>query len=206
MKSICIVDDQGIVLEALKSILSEMPDMLVIGTFTTAEDFINQYPDLKPDLTIMDIDLPGISGIEAMLVTKVVYPNAKFLMLTNYDDDARLFSALKSGADGYLLKKDSFEHIAEAIDSVYDGGAPMTSEIAKKVIHYFHRSTPFDKFYQLTDKEKKVLQYLVDGLLYKEIANEMSVTIDAIKRHTKNIYEKLQVRTRSEAIKKFLTS
>ncbi|MEI9955368.1 MAG: response regulator transcription factor [Ferruginibacter sp.] len=206
MKNVCIVDDHAVVIEALKMILDSVDDIVVVGTFVNAEDFIDNYPQMKPDITIIDIDLPRMSGIDAIVAIKSLYKDAKFLVLTNYADDELLFNALRAGANGYLLKKQSLEDVSNAIEAIYGGGAPMTSEIAKKVVNYFHRNTVFDALYQLTEKEKQVLQFLVNGLLYKEIANEMLVTIDAIKKHTQNIYEKLQVRTRSEAIKKYLTN
>lgn len=208
MKTVCIVDDQSLVLDALKLIFEEAGNTLLIGSFSNAEDFIDQYETLRPDVTIMDLDLPGMSGIEAIITIKLNYPHAKFLVLSNYGDDERLFKTLKAGAEGYLLKKTSFEDIPDAIEEIYNGGAPMTPEIARKVIAYFqrHNQNSVGKFQKLTEKETIVLQLLSDGLLYKEIAEKMSVGIDAIKKHTQHIYEKLQVQTRSEAIKKYLTS
>jgi two-component system, NarL family, response regulator LiaR len=204
MKTVCIVDDQPVALKALRLILKASDSIDLIGSFTSAEAFVNEYETLLPDVTIMDLDLPGMSGIDAISMIKSIYPSAKFLVLTNFDDDERLFKSLKAGADGYLLKRDSLEGIAASVDALYDGGSPMTREIARKVIHYFQRPTEITKFHILTEKEAVVLQLLVDGLLYKEIADSMGVTIDTIKKHTQNIYQKLQVRTRSEAIKLYL--
>ena len=208
MKTICIVDDQLLVLDALKLILEEAGDILLIGAFLNAEEFLDKYESLQPDITIMDLDLPGISGIEAINIVKAHYPDSKFLVLSNYNDDEKLFEALKAGAAGYLLKRTSFEDIPSALESVHNGGAPMTPEIAKKVISYFqrHSQTGRGNFHQLTEKETIVLKLLSDGFLYKEIAEKLSVGIDAIKKHTQHIYQKLQVQTRSEAIKKYLTS
>ncbi len=205
MTTVCLVDDQPIVLKALKLILEKSTTIRLTGSFTDAESYINAFDSLNPDVTIMDLDLPGMSGTDAILIIKSVYPMARFIVLTNFDDDARLFNALKAGADGYLLKKDSLEHIAASIDSINEGGAPMTPEIARKVIHYFQRPAEIVKFHVLTEKEASVLELLADGLLYKEIADRSGVTIDTIKKHTQSIYQKLQVRTRSEAIKLYLT-
>ena len=206
MKTICIVDDQQIAIDAIRLILRDSPSISIIGTFTIAEDLINVFDVLNPDVSLIDLDLPGISGIEAITFLKSAFPSAKLLVLTNYNDDEKIFNALRAGADGYLLKKDALANLEAAILSLFDGGAPMTPEIARKVILHFQKQPGSMELTKLTEKEKIVLQLLVDGLLYKEIASKMNVTIDAIKKHTQRIYEKLQVRTRSEAIRKFLTN
>jgi len=205
MKRICIVDDQQISLDAVSVILSTSSDIEIVGRFVSAELLINQYDEIQPDITIMDLDLPGVTGIEAIMILKSSYSHAKFLVLTNYSDDEKIFNALRAGAAGYLLKKDAYANLELAITSILDGGAPMTPEIAKKVINYFQKTNDLNDFYSLTEKEKIILEYLVDGYLYKEIAAKLSVTIDAIKKHTPNIYQKLQVRSRSEAIKKYFS-
>lgn len=205
MKRVCIVDDQQISVDAVSMILEKSDNIVIVGKFASAELLISQYDNIRPDMTIMDLDLPGVSGIEAIMILKSSYYHAKFLALTNYSDDDKIFNALRAGADGYLLKKDSYMNLESAITSILDGGAPMTPEIARKVISYFQKKNELDNFQSLTEKEMVILQYLVDGFLYKEIAAKLSVTIDAIKKHTPNIYQKLQVRSRSEAIKKYLS-
>ncbi|GAB2816853.1 response regulator [Ferruginibacter profundus] len=206
MKSVCIVDDQQISLDAVEQILSESGNMQITGSFTSAEKLLQEFENLQPDITIVDLDLPGVGGIEVITLLKSSYPNTKFLVLTNYSDDDKLFNALRAGADGYLLKKDAYKNLESALISVSEGGAPMTAEVARKVILHFQKQVSINDFTNLTEKEKIVLQLLVDGFLYKEIAAQMLVTIDAIKKHTQSIYDKLHVRTRSEAIKKFLTN
>jgi len=205
MKRICIVEDQQIAIDAIKLILRGSRQLEIIGTFNVAEDFIHVYGELNPDVSLVDLDLPGISGVEAITFIKSAYPGAKMLVLTNFNDEEKIFNALRAGADGYLLKKDALNNLESSILSLFDGGAPMTAEIARKVILHFQKQVGSHEFTTLTEKEKIVLQLLVDGLLYKEIADQMQVGIDAIKKHTQKIYEKLQVRTRSEAIRKFLT-
>jgi len=205
MISVCLVDDQQISLDAVSLILKESTNVKVIGTFTSGDQFIKQFDELHPDITIIDLDMSGISGIEVITLLKSAYTDAKFLVLTNFSDDDKLFNALKAGADGYLLKKDAYKNLESSLVSVSGGGGPMTPEVARKVILHFQKQVSVNYFTNLTEKEKIVLQLLVDGFLYKEIAAQMNVTIDAIKKHTQNIYEKLHVRTRSEAIKKFLT-
>lgn len=205
MINICIVDDQKIILETISAIIEQSADINILATFSNGEAFIEEFDDYKPDVTLMDIDLPGISGIEAIFTVKSAYPRSKFLVLTVFNDDEKVFNALKAGAGGYLLKKHSFDYLIENIRELHEGGAPMSPEIAKKVIAYFRNDNCKVILNKLTEKEKIVLQMLVDGFLYKEIADKLNVTIDAIKKHAHNIYEKLQVRTRSEAIKKYLS-
>ncbi|GAB2816886.1 response regulator transcription factor [Ferruginibacter profundus] len=205
MITVCIVDDQKIMSQTLELIINESEDIGCIGIFSNAESFIEQYEELRPDVTLMDIDLPGMSGIEAIFNIKSGYPRAKFLVLTIFNDDEKVFNALKAGAGGYLLKKHSFDLLLENIKELYFGGAPMSPEIAKKLIGYFQRDNGRVQLNNLTDKEKKVLELIVEGYLYKEIAGTLGVTIDAIKKHAHNIYEKLHVRTRSEAIRKYLS-
>ena len=205
MKRICIIDDQQISLDALSVIFNKSQHLEIIGKFTSAESFINQYEILLPDITIMDLDLPGVTGIEAIMILKSSHPDAKFLVLTNHNDDERLFNALRAGASGYLLKKDSYANLEAAIISILEGGAPMSPEIARKVILYFKETGDLNGFNSLTEKEKDILKYLVDGFLYKEIAEKLSVSLNTIKNHTPIIYQKLQVRSRSEAIKKYFT-
>lgn len=205
MITVCIVDDQKVLSQALEIIIKDSSDIGCIGIFSNAESFISEYEELRPDITLMDINLPGMSGIEAIFTIKESYPKAKFLVLTIFNDDEKVFSAIKAGAGGYLLKKHSFDLLLDNIRELHFGGAPMSPEIAKKVISYFQKDDEKAHLNKLTDKEKKVLELIVEGFLYKEIAYKLGVTIDAIKKHAHNIYEKLHVRSRSEAIKKYLT-
>lgn len=205
MKRICIVDDQQISIDAAVLILGESANIEIVGTFTSAELFVDSFDSLRPDLTIIDLDLPGLSGIEAIMIIKASYCTTNFLVLTNYSDDERLFNALKSGADGYLLKKNSYANLEAAILSVFDGGGPMTPEIAQKMVRYFQRDVVSADFLTLTAREKEVLELLSEGYLYKEIAEKISVATDTVKKHASRIYEKLHVRSRSEALKKYFS-
>jgi DNA-binding NarL/FixJ family response regulator len=206
MINICIVDDQTLIRDTISLIIEQSSaGMTILQSFSNAEAFVEEYDYYRPDLTLMDIDLPGMSGIEAISIITSKYPKAKFLVLTVFADDEKVFKALKAGAGGYLLKKHSYDYLSENINELLAGGAPMSPEIARKVIEYFSNNNESLLLNKLTDKEKIVLQMLVDGFLYKEIAMKLGVTIDAIKKHAHNIYEKLQVRTRSEAIKKYLS-
>jgi DNA-binding NarL/FixJ family response regulator len=205
MITVCIVDDQKVMSQTLEAIAADSNDISCIGTFFNAESFINEFENLNPDITLMDIDLPGMSGIDAILTIKARFPKAKFLVLTVFNDDEKVFKALKAGAGGYLLKKYSFDYLLEEITELHHGGAPMSPEIARKVINYFQNDKGIAHFSRLTERERAVLQMIVDGFLYKEIAAKLDVSIDAIKKHAHNIYEKVHVRTRSEAIKKYLS-
>lgn len=205
MITICIVDDQPILRQTLEDIVNASPDLTCIGTFCDAESFIGEYDTLKPDITLMDIDLPGISGIEAIQLTKLKDPGAKFLVLTVFNNDDKVFNAIKSGAGGYLLKKHSFDYLVDNIMELHNGGAPMSPEIAKRVISYFQKGGDTSQIENLTEREKMVLNLIVEGFLYKEIAHQLTVSLDTVKKHAGNIYEKMHVRTRSEAIKKYLS-
>lgn len=204
MKKVVLVDDERVILDMVCWILKEMQNEEVVGMFSSAEELIAKIDLINPDVVIMDLGLPGIGGIEAIAILKSHYPSTQFLVLSNYSDDERLFNALKAGADGYLLKSDNIENIGKALKEVFDGGSPISPIIAKKLIGYFNKNDDTVKFKELSEKEYKVLQLLVDGLLYKEIAAKLGVTIDAIKKHAQSIYEKLHVRTRSEAITMYL--
>ena len=176
------------------------------GMYSTGEAFINEYAFTMPDIAIIDLVLPGISGIEVIYTIKAAFPDARLLVLTVRDDEEMIFKALKAGAGGYLLKSRAMENIVQEIVLFSEGGAPITPIIAAKVINYFKDSaTGSGLFNKLTEREKEILQLVVDGYLYKEIAHQKSITVDGIKKHISKIYEKLQVRTRSEAIKKYFT-
>lgn len=202
--TVCIVEDQKIFRQAIEDILNASDNISCIGSFGDAESFIEKFDELQPDITLMDIDLPGISGIEAIFSIKSSHPSARFLVLTVFKDDEKVFKALKAGAGGYLLKKSSFDQLLEKITELYHNGAPMSPEIGRKVLDYFQHAYEKLHLSELTEKERKVLSFIVEGFLYKEIADKLNVTIDAIKKHAHNIYEKLQVRNRSEVVRKYM--
>jgi len=205
MIKVCIVEDNHITSDAITEIISSLQDYQLVGTYFNAEDYINNFFFVKPEITLMDIDLPGMSGIEAVAKIKNSYPATKIIMLTNHDEKEILFNALRAGADGYLLKKDAMEKLADTLQSISEGGAAITPKIAKKMLDYFSPVTQQESMKDLSEKERSILKYIVDGLLYKEIADQMNLSINSIKKYAGSIYEKLHVRTRSEAITKFLS-
>ena len=202
--TVCVVEDQKNFRQAIEDILDASDNISCVGSFGDAESLIEKFDELQPDITLMDIDLPGISGIDAIFSIKSSHPSARFLVLTVFKDDEKVFKALKAGAGGYLLKKSSFDQLLEKITELYHNGAPMSPEIGRKVLDYFQRADEKLQLSELTEKERKVLSFIVEGFLYKEIAVKLNVTIDAIKKHAHNIYEKLQVRNRSEVIRKYM--
>src|SRR6185436_13561399 len=160
-------------------------------------------PELQPDVVLMDINLPGKNGIDCVreLVEKI--PATQFMMCTVYDDDDNIFEALRAGATGYLLKRTSPAQILEAIRDLREGGSPMSGEIARRVVESLHKKNqPAAATEILTQREKEILDYLSKGFLYKEIAAELFISMDTVKKHIHNIYEKLQVQTRTEALNK----
>ena len=171
-------------------------------TFANGERAIEELPSLAPDVVLMDINLPGINGIEAVKKLKAFCPQTLFIMSTVYEDDENIFESLKAGASGYLLKKTAPVKILDAIAEVNAGGSPMNSQIARKVIASFQKKDSIDDAHELTPKEKEVLKMLAKGLRYKEIADELDVSIETIRSHARKIYEKLQVQSRTEALNK----
>lgn len=205
--SIAFIEDNQIFYQALKLLLLESKHFDLVGMFSNAESFIKDYPFIKPEIVLMDINLPGISGIEAVERMKTEFPEIKIIMLTVHDDDENIFNSLKAGADGYLLKKNALESLEESILLIKDGGSPITPIIANKIINFFktkETETINDELSNLTSREINVLNYIAEGFLNKEIADKLFLSVDSIKKITQSIYEKLQVRNRSEAIKKYL--
>ena len=206
---IAFVEDNNLFYQSLKLLLLESEEFDIVGMFSNAESLIKDFPYILPEIVLMDINLPGISGVEAVSVIKKDYPETKLIILTVLEDDDNVFNSLKAGADGYLLKKDSLEKITEKILLIKEGGAPITSSIAKKIIDYFKSENDRNNALEintLTPRESEVLNHISNGLLNKEIADKLFLSIDAIKKIAQSIYEKLQVRNRSEAIRKYLNN
>ena len=190
--SIAFIEDNQIFYQALKLLLLESKNFDLVGMFSNAESFIKDYPFIKPEIVLMDINLPGISGIEAVERMKTEFPEIKIIMLTVHDDDENIFNSLKAGADGYLLKKNALESLEESILLIKDGGSPITLIIANKIINFFktkETETINDELSNLTSREINVLNYIAEGFLNKEIADKLFLSVDSIKKITQSIYE-----------------
>ena len=191
--------------EVLEILLNGSPGFTCVAAYSNGEDAVADLPVVNPDVVLMDINLPGISGIECISRLKEQDLPMLFIMLTIFEDSDAIFQSLSAGASGYLLKGTPPARLLEAIQDVYQGGSPMSREIARKVIQSFQQPTvnPVTE-YILTSREEEILTYLVKGLLYKEIAAKLFIGVETVRTHIRHIYEKLQVRTRSEAIVKYL--
>ena len=203
--SIVIVEDLSEVREGLDQFLSLNNEFKVLDTFQTGEEAVLEIPRLKPDIVIMDISLPGMNGIECIREVKHKSPNTQFMMFTVYENDEKVFEALKAGASGYLLKNTGLLEMVEALKELHNGGSPMSANIARKLVTVFREkvkdTVPVES---LSKRENEVLELLSTGLLYKEIAEQLGVTTGTIRQHIHKIYEKLHVGNRTEAINKML--
>ncbi|HRG81850.1 MAG TPA: response regulator transcription factor [Chitinophagaceae bacterium] len=204
MIQVAIVEDIREIKEGLELLIDSSEGFRCIKTYSNAEEAMADLPQINPDVVLMDINLPGINGIEAVRSLKPKIPATQFIMSTVYEDDENIFESLKAGASGYLLKKTAPSKILESITEVYNGGSPMSSQIARKVIGSFQQKNSIEDSSLLTQREKEILKLLARGLRYKEIAAELTISIDTVRTHTRHIYEKLQVQSRIEAINKVL--
>jgi len=205
MTTVALVEDSAPMRRNLERMLRRAPGVRCVCACGTAEEAFEQVPRLKPDVVLMDINLPGASGIECTARLKLQLPAMQVIMLTVYEDTASIFSALKAGACGYLLKRSSPADILEALTTVQTGGAPMTSEIARKIVLTFQSPVPgAGDSATLSARELEILELLSKGQVSKEIADTLSISYHTVRVHTKHIYEKLHVRSRSEAVVKFM--
>ena len=200
---VAIVEDDQDIRQSFEAIIDSTPGFACVKTYDNAEDAVEDLPLEKPDVVIMDIHLPGMTGIDAVRILKSGMPGLQIAMCTVYEDDEHIFNALRAGASGYLLKRTSPEKLLEAISDLHQGGSPMSGEIARRVVASFQKAnTPSPELAVLTNREKEILDLLAKGYLYKEIAGELFISIETVKRHIHNIYEKLHVQTRTEALNK----
>lgn len=206
--SVCIVDDNRDLRNALEEIISMSEGYECVGTLGTAEEAIRQIPDLQPDVVLMDINLgTEESGIDCVRVLKQQVPATNFMMCTVYEEDEKIFQALSAGASGYILKKTAPARLLGAIRELYQGGAPMSSQIARKVVAAFQgkpaASSETEALDGLSNREKEILEQLSKGLMYKEIAAELFISPETVRKHVYHIYEKLHVTNRIEAVNKY---
>ncbi len=201
--SVAIVEDLDEVRDGLKNFISLSSDFKVLDTFSSAEEALYKIPALQPDIVIMDISLPGMNGIEFIRLVKNKIPKTQFMMFTVYENDEKVFEALKAGASGYLLKNTGLVHLIEALKELHNGGSPMSANIARKLVTVFQENQKQNKPVEvLSARENEVLQFLAKGLLYKEIADHLKISVNTVRQHIHHIYEKLHVQNRTEAINK----
>lgn len=203
---IVIVEDDKELLKGISNILALRDEIEVLETFSNAEDFLKEAGKIKPDITVMDIGLPRLSGIECMKKIKPQFPKMQFIMWTTFEDDEKIFDALKAGACGYILKTSTTQELIQAITELSKGGSPMSSSIARKVIASFHDTKIKQAEYNLTNRESEILDLLAKGYRYKEIAKQLFVSIETVRSHIHHIYEKLQVSSRTDALNKVFKS
>ena len=203
--TVAIIEDDSELRESFRETLAASAAWSVVGCFARAETALPAIEAAPPDVAIVDIQLPGISGIECVRKLKPLCPDTQFLMVTVFDNADRVFEALAAGASGYLLKRDAPLRLLEALEDVLGGGSPMSSAIARKVVQHFQKpAAPSQEDYNLTTRETEVLDLLSKGALYKEIASELDIRLETVRFHLNNIYRKLHVRTRTEAVVKYL--
>jgi DNA-binding NarL/FixJ family response regulator len=188
--------------ESMCVLLRGTPGIEFTDAFMNCDEVLAQMRELKPEIVLMDIDMPGTNGIEGLKLIKKSFPEIEVLMLTVFDDNKRIFESICTGASGYLLKTTSPAEIIAAILELHNGGAPMTPSIARKVLHLFPQSSPAHPDYDLSLREKETLSWLAKGYSYKMIAEQMDVTIHTVNAHCKKIYEKLHVHSNTEAVAK----
>lgn len=202
---LAIVEDDTSLREDLAEIVATSSEWEVAGVYSDAESALPALVANPPDVVLMDIQLPGMSGIECVARLKTVAPQTTVLMVTVYDNNDRVFKALAAGASGYLLKCDAADKLLESLAEVVAGGSPMSGVIARKVVQHFQKSPPAPvQEHNLTARERELLDLLCKGLLNKEIAHELRISMDTVNSHLRNIYAKLHVRSRTEAVVKYL--
>ena len=202
-KSVVVVEDDRGLREQITKILELAPDIACVGVCVSAEEALPVIAAKKPDVVLMDIKLPGMSGIQCVAEIKKSFPDMQVIMVTVYEDSERIFRALKAGASGYMIKSDSPDQLLEAIRDVYKGGAPMSSSIARKVVKHFHLvGISPQETDNLSNREREVLELLAQGMIYKEIGDQLKIGTTTVRTYVKNICYKMHVRSRVEAVAK----
>lgn len=204
---IILYEDNRDLREGMAFLLQATPGLELAGVFPDANNLEMQIPGLKPDVVLMDIDMPGRSGIDATPLVKALRPETQVVMLTVFEEEDKIFQSIRNGASGYLLKRTPPSEIIAAIQDVYGGGSPMTSTIARRVLQFFQQQPvlqPTQSDYDLSPRETEILKSLVKGYSYKLIAEEHFISIDTVRSHIRHIYEKMQVNSKTEAVLKAL--
>jgi DNA-binding NarL/FixJ family response regulator len=202
--TVCIVEDNRGTRDSLVALLNGVTGLRCVGAYANGEDALSGIPAEKPDVALVDINLPGISGIECVSRLKLKLPALQVLMLTTYVETDLIFNSLRAGASGYMLKNRPPAELVQAIEQVCAGGAPMSLQIARKVVEHFQKMpAPTNETQKLSQREYEVLALLSKGCLYKEIADQLSISLHTVRTYMKRIYEKLHVQSRTEAAAKF---
>jgi DNA-binding NarL/FixJ family response regulator len=204
--NVSIVEDSDKFRETLCRVLNRAEGFRCLSHYPNAEDALKALPEDKPEVVLMDINLPGMNGVECVRQLKQSLPTVQVMMLTVYEDTENIFNALAAGASGYMLKRTPRDELLDAIREVHRGGSPMTTHIARKVVQSFQRAAPAASPTEtLSPREQEVLDCLAQGFLYKEIAEKLNISYETVHTYIRRIYEKLSVRTRTEAVAKFLS-
>ncbi len=206
MVKVIVYDDNRGRLEGLELLINQTHDMRCVGTFENCVNIVEQIKELQPDVLLMDIDMPKVNGIEGLMLARKHAPKVMVIMQTVFEDEDKIFEAVRVGAHGYFLKKTSPIKLIDGIRDVLEGGAPMTPSVAKKVLEYFKTNTETKvlQTFDLTDREKEILSLLVKGMSYKMIGETCGITWNTVNTHFKRIYDKLHVHSATEAVAKAL--
>lgn len=203
--TVSIVEDNRDTREALAARVNQSPSLRCLNTYANGELAVKGIPAEKPDVVLVDINLPGMSGIECVAKLKQQLPQLPMLMITTYEETELIFNSLRAGAKGYLLKNTPPDELVQAIEQIHAGGAPMSMQIARKVVDHFYRvQKTSSEMERLSKREEEVLALLAKGLLYKEISESLGISLHTVRTHLHRIYEKLHVESRTEATVKFL--
>jgi len=203
---IVIVEDDDLIRNGLQYLLNQAQDYKTIGSFSDAESALLNIEELNPDIVLMDIGLPGMDGIECLKEIKKLNLNCSIIMLTVFEDDDRVFTSILAGAEGYILKKTPPGKIIEILNDLKDGGAPVSSQIAMKMLNIFKRIPLEDETDKLSKREYEILEYIVKGITLKQIADKLFISPKTVRTHLRNIYQKLHVHSKTEAVSKALGS
>jgi DNA-binding NarL/FixJ family response regulator len=203
--TVSIVEDIRGTRENLVTLLNGEPGLRCLNAYATGEEAVRGIPTDKPDVALVDIKLPGMSGIECVAKLKTMVPDLRLLMLTTYEEHDLIFNSLRAGASGYLLKQMLHGELVQAIEQVHADGAPMSMQIARKVVNYFNQlPTPVTDVKTLTRREHEILELLAKGFYYKEIGSSLGISMNTVRTHLKHVYEKLHVQSRKDATLKFV--
>jgi DNA-binding NarL/FixJ family response regulator len=201
--TVSIVEDDTNLRMVLFRVIGQTKDMSCLSCYSSAEEALLEIPGSAPEVVLMDINLPGMDGIECVKQLKTLNPSTRIIMLTVYKDSDRIFKALAAGAVGYVLKHRPSEELLNAIRDAHGGGAPMSSDIARKVVQFFQENPPADEDDKLSAREREVVELLANGFLVKEIADQLGISFGTVRTYIRRIYEKMHVHSRSQAVAKY---